>query len=56
MQADIIVDVEKTVHDNWEVVNSTFKYEKKDANTIIFRIPVKKDSESILKTIIRYTN
>jgi hypothetical protein len=52
---DVIVDVEKTVYDNWDVINSNFKYEKKDANAITFKIPVRKDSESILKTTIRYT-
>ena len=39
---------------NWEILESNFKYEKKDANTIEFKIPLEKDEEKILNYTVRY--
>ncbi|MFQ6002537.1 MAG: hypothetical protein ACE5KJ_02195, partial [Candidatus Zixiibacteriota bacterium] len=39
---------------NWEIIESNFKYEKKDANTIEFKIFLEKDEEKILNYTVRY--
>ena len=39
---------------NWEITESNFKYEKKDASTIEFKIPLQKDEEKILNYTVRY--
>lgn len=51
---DIVIEVESNVYGNWQVLSSTFKHEKKDARTIVFKVPVKKSSESVLNYKIRY--
>jgi hypothetical protein len=38
----------------WEIRESTFPYEKKDANTIEFKIPLAKDQEVVLNYTVRY--
>ena len=40
---------------NWEILESNFKYEKKDAGTIEFKIALEKDEEKILNYTVRYT-
>ena len=40
---------------NWEILESNFKYEKKDASTIEFKIALEKDEEKILNYTVRYT-
>ncbi|MFQ6082146.1 MAG: DUF4139 domain-containing protein [Candidatus Aminicenantia bacterium] len=52
---DIIVNVVEPVYGEWEVLESNFNYEKVDISTLKFTVPVKKDSESILKYRIRIT-
>jgi hypothetical protein len=39
---------------NWEIIESNFKYEKKDANTIEFKILLERDDEKILNYTVRY--
>jgi hypothetical protein len=39
----------------WEIIESNFKYEKKDAGTIEFKIPLAKDEEKIINYTVRYT-
>ena len=39
---------------NWEIIESNFKYEKKDANTIEFKISLERDEEKILNYTVRY--
>jgi hypothetical protein len=51
---DIVVEVEKNVGLLWEVLNSSEKYEKKDARTLLFKVPVKADGENTLKLRLRY--
>ncbi|MCK4385535.1 MAG: hypothetical protein KAW52_04650, partial [candidate division Zixibacteria bacterium] len=52
------VEVEVVEHlhpyTNWEIIESNFKYEKKDANTIEFKISLEKDDEKILNYTVRY--
>jgi len=38
----------------WEIIESNFKYEKKDAGTIEFKIPLAKDEEKIINYTVRY--
>jgi len=52
---DIIIDVERYLGNNWEVLNSSLDYIKKDAQNITFKVPVKADDETVLKFKIRYT-
>jgi hypothetical protein len=42
-------------HVEWEIVESNFKYEKKDAGTIEFKIALEKDEEKTLNYTVRYT-
>ena len=38
----------------WSITNSSYRYDKKDAYTVEFRIPVAKDGESVLKYTVRF--
>ena len=51
---DITIDVERNLGSGWEVLDSNIKYEKKDARTILFKVPVKSGEETELKFRIRY--
>jgi hypothetical protein len=39
---------------NWKIVESSQKFSKKDAQTIEFEVPVKKDGESIVAYTVKY--
>jgi hypothetical protein len=52
---EIIVEVERGLGQFWEILSSSISYEKKDSQNIIFKVPVKADSETILKFKVRYT-
>jgi hypothetical protein len=51
---DVVVEVEKYAGYFWEVMSSSEKYEKKDAQTVTFKVPVKADGENTLKMRFRY--
>ena len=51
---DITVEVERYLGLYWEILSSSHSYEKKDAQNIIFKIPVAKDGETVLKFKVRY--
>lgn len=51
---DITVEVQRFLGLNWEILSSSISYEKKDAQNIIFQVPVKKDSETVLSFKVRY--
>jgi len=53
---DITVNVKENIPGDWKIIDSTHKYEKISSSVINFRIPVKKESESILRysTEIKY--
>jgi len=51
---DITVEVERYLGLYWEMLSSSLPYEKKDAQNVIFKVPVKKDSETVLKFNVRY--
>jgi len=52
---DVVIDVERNLGYNWEVVDSNFKYEKESASKIIIKVPVKADDETTLKLRVRYS-
>ena len=51
---DVVIEVERNLGLNWEVVDSSIDFEKKDARTILFKVPVKSDSEFTFDYTIRY--
>jgi len=51
---NITVEVERNLGYNWEVLESSLDYEKKDAQNIIFKVPVEKEKEKVLTFKIRY--
>ena len=53
---EITIEVERYLGLNWEVLNSSIKYLKKNAQTILFEVPVNKDSETKLTYTVRYSN
>jgi hypothetical protein len=53
-EEDITVDVEKNLGINWEVKETNYDYDRKDVSTITYKIPVKKDGESVLTLKVRY--
>ena len=52
---DIVIEVERYLGSYWEVLSSSIGYEKKDSQNIIFKVPIKADSENVLKFKVRYT-
>jgi len=52
----ITVDVERYLGLNWEILSSTIEYEKKNAQTISFQVPVTADDETVLTYKVRYNN
>lgn len=53
---DIVVEVERNMGFNWEILNSSLKFEKKDSQKIQFQVPVKADSKTVLKYKVRYVH
>jgi hypothetical protein len=52
-EQDVEIEVIRSVGQNWEILDSSIKWEKVDASTIKFIVPVKKNSETTLKYRIR---
>ncbi len=50
---DIVVDVERYLGVNWEIIDKTHDYEKKNASTVLFHIPVAKGKETTLEFFVR---
>lgn len=53
-ETDIEVLVEENVWGDWEIRNQSHPYKKKDANTIAFKVPVKKDAETVVEYTVLY--
>ncbi|RKX26981.1 MAG: hypothetical protein DRP45_02190 [Candidatus Zixiibacteriota bacterium] len=53
---DVIVKVEKKLWGFWEVQECNFDYKQKDANTLVFQIPVKAGETVILELAVRFTS
>ncbi len=52
----VTVEVERYLGLNWEILNSSLEYKKKNAQTITFQVPVKADDETVLTFKVRYVN
>ncbi|QQS37294.1 MAG: DUF4139 domain-containing protein [Ignavibacteriales bacterium] len=52
---DVVIEVERGLGLNWEVLSSSINYEKKDSQNITFKVPVKADGETVLKFRVRYS-
>ncbi len=52
---DVTIIVEKKLYGDWEMRTSNFQHTKKDAQTVLFEIPVKADSVSSLEFRVRTT-
>jgi hypothetical protein len=55
-KVEVIVVEHLYPYTNWEILESNFKYEKKDANTIEFKIPIEKNQEQIVNYKVRYVS
>lgn len=51
---DVVVEVERYVGLNWEIMKSSVDYEKKNAQTILFKVPVPKGKEVNLTFTVRH--
>lgn len=56
-ESDVTVTVVEHLYrwTGWKVTDSSQKFEKKDAQTIEFAVPVKKDGESVVTYTVRYS-
>jgi len=52
-EQDIVVEVVEPLQGDWEVLQSTHDYEKKDARTILFKVPVPSDAEVVVEYRVR---
>lgn len=50
---NIVIDIEKYLGYNWEIIENNFDFEKIDAQKVLFKIPIKKNEEKILKLKVR---
>jgi hypothetical protein len=51
---DVVVEVERYVGYNWEIMKSSVDYEKKNAQTVVFKVPVPKGKEVDLTFTVRH--
>jgi len=51
---EVVVEVKKQLYSSWEIINTNIDYEKIDAFTVIFKVPVKADEEKELRYTVRY--
>jgi hypothetical protein len=52
---NIVVEVKKALGPNWDVKKKSMDYEKLDASTILFKVPVPAGSEKEVTYTVRYT-
>ncbi len=53
---DVTVEVERNLGFDWEILNSSLPYNKKNVSTVTFNVPVKKDSKTKLNYRVRYVH
>ena len=53
---NVTVRVEKRLYGFWEVLEANLEYEQKDANTLVFQLPVAADGTALLKLAVRFTS
>ncbi len=51
---NVVIEVQRYLGLNWEVLSSSINYKKKDSQNIIFKVPVPKDGKTVLKFRVRY--
>jgi len=51
---NVVIEVERNLGTNWEILKSSIDYKKKDAFRVTFNVPVKADSETKLTFRVRY--
>lgn len=54
---DISVEVVEHLYrwNNWKILQASQKWEKKNAQTIVFNLPIKKDGESVVSYSVKYS-
>jgi hypothetical protein len=52
-KSDVTIQVEESVPGDWEILQKTHEFERKDANTLLFQVPVKAGQEVIVKYTAR---
>lgn len=52
---NIVVDVERNLGSYWDITASSLDFVKKDAQNVLFNVPVKKDSETVVTFTVRYS-
>jgi hypothetical protein len=53
---NVVVEVERSLGLNWEILSSTLDYKKINSQNILFKVPVKAGKETVLKYKVRYSN
>ena len=53
---DIVVTVEKNLYGYWDIIETNHEFEKKDANTVTFELPVPANKIATLRLKVRFTN
>ena len=54
-EEDIVVDIVEPMPGDWEVIVSSMEFEKKDAHTAVFHVPVRSDGEATVTYRVRVT-
>jgi hypothetical protein len=52
----LVVEVERSLGFNWEILHSTLDYKKINSRNVLFKVPVNADGETVLKYKVRYSN
>lgn len=50
---NVTIKIEKQLYGDWEVTQSSHEFNKKDANTLTFEVPVKADGKETIKYTVR---
>ncbi len=53
---NIEVEVERFLGSNWEILSSNIPYDKKDSQTVVFKVKVDKNKEQTLNFKVRYAS
>ncbi len=53
-EENVVIEVQRFLGLNWKVLSSSIGYENKDAQNILFKVPVPKNGETVLKFRVRY--
>ena len=53
---DVVITVKKQMYGFWEVLESDLKYDKEDASTLVFKVPVGADKTATVRFKVRFTS